>query len=275
MTASKVLEGKVALVTGASSGMGRATTALLASHGANIVCCDLNPKPNPKGFEKDLHLTTVEVVEQLGQKAIFCQVDISNLKQVEEAFTKAVETFGRLDINVNCAGFWAPFGPFGEETDELWQKMVAINTLGTSKCMRLAVKQFMKQEVDEALGSRGRIVNVSSCAGHFSFPGEVAYSATKAAVNHMTRAAATDHAKDYININVVAPGVVHTGMARGNIEDKDISALMKKSTPWPRLGTTQDIAESIVFLCLPGSQWITGQLLAVDGGMTLGVPYPT
>jgi NAD(P)-dependent dehydrogenase (short-subunit alcohol dehydrogenase family) len=161
-----------------------------------------------------------------------------------------------------------------DEDDDLWAKMVAVNTLGTAKSMRLAIRQFLKQDIDPKWGSRGRIVNISSCAGGVAFPGEVAYSATKASVNHMTRAGAMDHAKDSININCVAPGVVATGMARQNIEDKDIFALMQKSTPWPRIGNAEDIAGVALFLCLPQSQWMTGQVLAVDGGMTLGIPAP-
>jgi NAD(P)-dependent dehydrogenase (short-subunit alcohol dehydrogenase family) len=150
--------------------------------------------------------------------------------------------------------------------------MAAVNTLGTAKLMRLAIRQFLKQDADPVWGSRGRIVNISSCAGVVAFPGEVAYSATKASVNHITRAGAMDHAKDFININFVAPGVVAIGMARQNIENKDIFALMEKSTPWPRIGNAEDIAGVVVFLCLRQSQWMTGQVLAVDGGMTLGIP---
>lgn len=149
--------------------------------------------------------------------------------------------------------------------------MSAVNTLGTAKMCRLAIGQFLRQDLDAAWGSRGRIVNISSCAGVVGFPGEVAYSATKAAVNHMTRAGALDHAKDYININCVAPGVVATGLARGNLEDAGIHNLMRKATPWPRLGTAGDIADVVVFLCGPESKWMTGQVLAVDGGMTIGV----
>lgn len=184
------------------------------------------------------------------------------------------QAFGRIDIVVNCAGYWAPFRKFAEEDDELWTRMAAVNILGTARMTRLALRQFLKQDVDEDWGSRGRVVNVSSCAAVTGFPGETAYSATKAAVNHMTLAGALDHAKDCININCVAPGVVATGMARVNLEDNDIVELMKRATPWPRLGRVEDIAGAIVFLCLPESQWITGQTLAVDGGMTLGVPAP-
>ncbi|KAM5354652.1 hypothetical protein ACJ41O_001299 [Fusarium nematophilum] len=149
--------------------------------------------------------------------------------------------------------------------------MTAVNTLGTARMSRAAIKQFLQQPVDENWGGRGRIVNISSCAGVTGFPGEVAYSATKASINHMSRAGALDHAKDYININCVAPGVVATGMARGNLENNEIFETMKKATPWPRLGKAEDIAAAVVFLCLPESQWITGQILPVDGGMTVGV----
>lgn len=149
--------------------------------------------------------------------------------------------------------------------------MVRVNTLGTAKLSREAIRQFLTQEFDAEWGSRGRIVNISSCAAVTGFPGEVAYSATKASINHMTRAGALDHAKDYININCVAPGVVATGMARQNLETQDIHKLMKDATPWPRLGNVDDIAASVLFFCLPQSQWITGQVLSVDGGMTIGV----
>ncbi|KAF2774011.1 NAD(P)-binding protein [Teratosphaeria nubilosa] len=255
------LHGKVAIVTGASSGMGRATALLLARHGATIACFDLAAEPNAKGFEPDLDKTTVEAIQHEGGEATFHHVDISNFPQVEAAFGTTL-----------AVGFWAPFRPFVEEDDELWNKMLAINVGGTAKATRLALRQFLKQDVDPAWGSRGRVVNISSCAGNIAFAGECAYSASKAAINHMTRAGAIDHAKDSININCVSPGVVQTGMARGNLENAKIVQVMKAATPMPRLGKTEDIAGAVLYYCLPTSQWVTGQVLAVDGGMTLGVP---
>lgn len=150
--------------------------------------------------------------------------------------------------------------------------MLAINVGGTSKTSRLALRQFLKQDVDPDWGTRGRIVNISSCAANIAYAGECAYSASKAAINHMTRAGAIDHAKDAISVNCIAPGVVETGMARGNLEDQGIVKIMKAATPWPRLGKADDIASAVLYFCLPASQWVTGQVLAVDGGMTLGVP---
>ncbi|TVY41219.1 3-oxoacyl-[acyl-carrier-protein] reductase [Lachnellula occidentalis] len=266
------LKNKVALVTGASSGMGRAICLALADNGAKIVSCDLRAEANPSGYETDREIATADLVIKNGGEAIFQKVDISDAGQCESAFGTAISKYGRLDIVVNCAGYWEPFRDFVDEDDVLWGKMAAVNTLGTARVSRLAIRQFLKQEVDATWGSRGRIVNISSCAAGIAFPGEVAYSATKASVNHMTRAGAMDHAKDSININCVSPGVVATGMARQNIENKDIFSLMEKSTPWPRIGTAGDIAGVVLFLCLPPSQWMTGQVLNVDGGMTLGVP---
>lgn len=268
---SKALEGKVALVTGASSGMGRAVCLLLQKEGAKVVCCDLQEQANPRGYEEDIETTTADLIIKRGGEAVFHQVDISKLDQVAAAFKEGISHFGRLDILVNCAGFWAPFRLFSEEDDDLWAKMVAVNTLGTAKATRLAIQQFLKQDVDPVWGSRGRIVSISSSAGHIAFPGEVAYSATKASINHMTVAGAMDHAKDSINLNCVAPGVVATGMSRQNFESKDVFSLMEKATPWPRLGVPTDIAHAVMFFLMPGSAWVTGQRLAVDGGMTLGV----
>uniref|UniRef100_A0A8H7TNJ9 Uncharacterized protein n=1 Tax=Bionectria ochroleuca TaxID=29856 RepID=A0A8H7TNJ9_BIOOC len=265
------LDGKVAIVTGGSSGMGRAIAIGLAKEGAKVVCCDLNEGANQQGYEADLQKTTGEVIRANGGAATFCQADISDPAAVEGVFKTAMKTFGRIDILINCAGYWAPFRTFAEESEELWLKMAAVNTLGTARMSREVIRQFLRQTHDEKWGSRGRIVNISSCAAVCGFPGEVAYSATKASVNHMSRAGALDHAKDYININCVAPGVVATGMARGNFENNEIVQTMKKATPWPRLGNVDDIAAITVFLCLPESQWITGQIIPVDGGLTIGV----
>jgi NAD(P)-dependent dehydrogenase (short-subunit alcohol dehydrogenase family) len=167
-----------------------------------------------------------------------------------------------------------PLKRFSEGDDKLWESMSAINMQGTARVMRLAVQQFLKQPVDETWGSRGRVVNISSGAASFVFPLEVAYAASKAAVNQMTRAAAIDHAADAININCIAPGIVATAMARPNFDDKNILALLQSATPWPRLGNTQDIAQAVLFLVGPGSTWITGHVLSVDGGATLGTKAP-
>jgi NAD(P)-dependent dehydrogenase (short-subunit alcohol dehydrogenase family) len=158
-----------------------------------------------------------------------------------------------------------------EETEEMWDKMFGINAKGTATMMRLAIQQFLKQEVGVS-GARGRIVNISSSAGITAIGGEATYAASKAAVCMLTRNAALDHAKDYININCVCPGVVKTGMARHNFENPDTIKAMMKGTPWPRLGEPSDIAKVVNFLLSDDAQWMTGQILAVDGGFTVGIP---
>jgi NAD(P)-dependent dehydrogenase (short-subunit alcohol dehydrogenase family) len=158
-----------------------------------------------------------------------------------------------------------------EETDEIWQSMLNINTRGPATAMREAIRQFLRQPVTDA-GSRGRIVNISSSAGITAIAGETAYAASKAALSMLTRNAALDHAKDSININAVCPGVVRTALSSTNFNDDSIITEMRKSTPWPRLGEPRDIARVVLFLCSDDAQWMTGQNIAIDGGFTVGIP---
>ncbi|KAI8938086.1 hypothetical protein NX059_005757 [Plenodomus lindquistii] len=266
-------QGKVALVTGASSGIGRACAKILATEGAFVVCTDLRPEPNPKGFEDDLQYTTVEAIEREGGRAAFQQMDITNRDQVERVFQTISDTYNRLDIVISAAGLLLPLRKFVDEDEELWNTTVNINLMGTARINRLAIKQFLKQDIDTVWGSRGRIVNISSAAATYVVAHECAYAAAKAGVNQMTRTAAIDHANDCININAIMPGLVATGMARDYLEGPTFESL-KKSMPWPRLGETTDIAKAAHFLVSPASTWITGHVLPVDGGMSLGPAAP-
>lgn len=182
-----------------------------------------------------------------------------------------MQEFGKLYIVVNNAGLWLPLRDFVLETEEMWDAMMGINGKGTATSMRLAIQQFLKQEIDES-GSRGRIVNISSSAGITAIRREATYAASKAAVSMLTRNVALDHAKDSINVNAVCPGVVRTAMSSTNFNDPAIIAEMKKGTPWPRLGEPADIAKVVLFLCSDDAQWVTGQNIAVDGGFTVGIP---
>ena len=177
-----------------------------------------------------------------------------------------------MDILVNNAGLWLPLRDFVEETDEMWDAMVGINSKGPATAMRQAIKQFLKQPIGPKSGSRGRIVNISSAAGIVAIRREATYAASKAALSMLTRNVAIDHAKDAINVNAVCPGVVRTGLSSTNFNDPAIITEMRKGTPWPRLGEPQDIANVVVFLCTDEAQWMTGQNIAVDGGFTLGIP---
>ncbi|KAF2844120.1 NAD(P)-binding protein [Plenodomus tracheiphilus IPT5] len=271
---SAFLRGKVALVTGASSGIGRACAKALAAQGASVVCTDLRPEPNPKGYEPDLHHTTVEAIQHAGGRANFDKLDIASRQDADRVFLNLLNTHGKLDVVVSAAGLLLPLRKFADEDDELWDTMSQINLLGTARINRLAVRQFLKQDLDPVWGSRGRIVNISSGAGSYTMSREVGYSATKAGVNQLTRAAAMDHAVDGININCIAPGFIATGMARDIMHDPAIVAALKQGTPWRRLGEADDVANAAAFLVSPAATFITGHVLNVDGGATLGQAPP-
>jgi NAD(P)-dependent dehydrogenase (short-subunit alcohol dehydrogenase family) len=266
------LHARVAIVTGSSSGMGRAIALALAHEGAILVCSDLKPEAAQHGFEEDREINTHDVITNNGGTAAFVKCDMGVTKEVWGLIDFAVSKFGKLDILVNNAGLWLPLRDFVEETDEMWDSMMGINGKGTATSMRQAIKQFLRQSISPISGSRGRIVNISSSAGLVAIRREATYASSKAAVCMLTRNVALDHAKDSINVNSVCPGVVRTAMASTNFRDEKIIGEMKKGTPWPRLGEPSDIAKVVVFLCSDDAQWVTGQNIAVDGGFTVGIP---
>ncbi|KAH8901186.1 putative oxidoreductase [Thozetella sp. PMI_491] len=266
------LHGRVAIVTGSSSGMGRAIALGLAREGAYVVCGDLRPDAQQGGFEEDKHIPTYEVIVQNGGKAIFQKCDMGKTDEIVALVQSAIHEYGKLDILINNAGLWLPLRDFVEETEDMWDNMMNINAKGTSTAMRLAIKKFLTQPVDTTSGSRGRIVNISSSAGSTPIAREATYAASKAAVCMLTSVAALDHAKDSVNVNCVCPGVVRTAMSSHNFKDPEIIANMRKGTPWPRLGEPSDIAKVVVFLCSDDAQWVTGAVVPVDGGFTIGIP---
>ncbi|KAF8856085.1 putative short chain dehydrogenase/ reductase [Acephala macrosclerotiorum] len=266
------LHGRVAIVTGSSSGMGRAIALTLAREGAYVVCSDLKPEAAQGGFEVDKHIPTHEVITNNGGVSAFQNCDMGKTEEVWKLIDFAVAQFSKLDILINNAGLWFPLRDFVEETDEMWDSMMGINGKGCATSMRQAIKQFLKQPADPKSGSRGRIVNISSSAGIVAIRREATYAASKAAVSMLTRNVALDHAKDAININAVCPGVVRTAMSQTNFRDPKIIGEMKKGTPWPRLGEPQDVANMVLFLVSDEAQWVTGQNIAVDGGFTVGIP---
>ncbi|GME44959.1 putative short-chain type dehydrogenase/reductase [Neofusicoccum parvum] len=266
------LHNRVAIVTGSSSGMGRAIALSLAREGASVVCADLTPDAAIHGFEVDRHISTHTLIADNGGTAVFQKCDMGRTEEIFQLINTAVKTFSRLDILVNNAGVWMPLREFAQETDEMWDAIVGVNGKGTATAMREAIKQFLTQPVDPKSGARGRIVNISSCAGIVAVAREATYAASKAAVCMLTRAVALDHAKDSINVNCVCPGVVRTALSSTNFNDEKIISDMRKGTPWPRLGEPDDVAKVVLFLCSDEAQWVTGQNIAVDGGFTLLPP---
>lgn len=257
------LEGRVAIVTGSSSGVGRAIALALAGAGASVVCSDITPILRPDGYETET-APTHELIAKTG-KSIFKKADVSSPEDVEALVAAAVVEFGRLDILVNNAGVFCGQNKIAEESVEAFDKTMAINTRGTFLGMKFAIAQMMKQEPRQS-GDRGWIVNISSIGGLVGLSMEPSYCASKGAVTNLTRQVALDYAPDKIHVNGVCPGFLKTAMVRSALEDPTLHAELHNASPWPHLGTPDDIAKAVLFLCSDGASWTTGAMLNVDGG---------
>lgn len=258
---------KIAIVTGSSSGNGRAIALALAAEGAHLVCSDLSRKPRPEGFETDLHIDTDQRIRDNGGEAIFVKADVSRYADMEALVQAAVERFGRLDIMINNAGVAVELKTIVEETEADYDLTMNVNTKGTWLGCKFAITQMMEQEVSDT-GTRGKIVNISSIGGLVGLAQEAAYCASKGAVNNLTRQLAVDFASHKINVNAVCPGFLATAMVRQELDNPEIKTLLENLTPWPRIGNVQDVAKAVTFLASEDAQWMTGSLLTVDGAYT-------
>ncbi|KAF2027271.1 putative short chain dehydrogenase [Setomelanomma holmii] len=257
------LEGRVAIVTGSSSGVGRAIALALASEGASVICSDLTPDLRPGGYETETE-PTHSLIAKTG-KAIFKKTDVSSPQDVEALIASAVAEYGRLDILVNNAGIFCGQNKIAEESIEAFDKTMAINTRGPFLGMKYAIAQMMKQEPRPS-GDRGWIVNVSSIGGLVGLSMEPSYCASKGAVTNLTRQVALDYAADKIHINGVCPGFLKTAMVRSALEDPALHKELHNASPWPHLGIPEDIGKAVLYLCGNGASWVTGVMLNVDGG---------
>jgi NAD(P)-dependent dehydrogenase (short-subunit alcohol dehydrogenase family) len=250
-----LLQNKVALITGASSGIGKATARLFAQNGAQIVVAARH--------ENALTQISDEIRAQNGQ-GVAIQTDVTRFDDCKNAIKKAVSEFGRLDILVNAAGIIGT-GSVENTRPEDWAYMMDVNLNGIFYLMHLAVPHLQK--------TKGTIVNVSSVTGLRAFPNILAYCVSKAGLDQMTRCAALDLAPKGIRVNAVNPGVVATNLHRssGFSEEKYQAFLEHSKTTHPlgRVGTPEEIAESILFLASEKSGWITGETLSIDGGRHL------
>ncbi|NOK18153.1 glucose 1-dehydrogenase [Corallococcus carmarthensis] len=246
-------KGQVALVTGASSGMGLVTAKAFAAAGASVVLADVNTAA----------LTgTVDALTSSGHAAIGVTCDVSDEEQVAALVRRAVEAYGRLDMAFNNAGIQAPPTDAADEPADLFDRVNAINLRGVWTSMKHELKQMRQQ------GS-GAIVNCSSLGGLVGLPGRAAYHASKHGVIGLTRSAALEYAPRGIRINAICPGTIATPMvtdmlAKGELE---LSAAIANQ-PIGRLGEPEEIAASVLWLCSPGASFIVGVALPVDGGYT-------
>ena len=243
----KSLEGKVAIVTGASRGIGSAMAKQLAALGAKVV---VNYSSSPEKAEK-----VVEEIAKLGEKAVAIKADVSNIRDVERLFSETITEFGKVDILINNAGVIL-YKLLSDVTEEEFDKLFNINVKGT---------YFACQQAMNHMEDNGRIVNFSTSVVGSMFPTYSVYAATKGAVEQITRQLAKEFGHKKITINTVAPGPVNTELFNVGKTEQQIEA-MKQMNAFGRLGEPEDIANVIEFLVSDKAQWVTGQTLRVNGG---------
>lgn len=246
----KLLEGKVALVTGGGSGIGRATALVFAREGACVVVADIVVD----GGEE-----TVRMVKEKGVDALFVRTDVSKAADVDALVQKTVAQFGRLDCAHNNAGIEGRQAPLVEGTEEDWDRVININLKGVWLCMRAEIPVMLKQ-------GGGAIVNTASVAGLVGFTGISPYTASKHGVAGLTKTAALEYGKQGIRVNAVCPGVIHTPMIdRFTGGSPEALAAFTALEPVGRLGQPEEIAEAVVWLCSDRASFVTGLPMAVDG----------
>jgi NAD(P)-dependent dehydrogenase (short-subunit alcohol dehydrogenase family) len=239
------LENKIAIVTGAASGIGQAIADTYVAEGAHVVYADLS--------QGDLKLDS--------EKAIFIKCDVSKKEEVENLVKATVEKFGKLDIMVNNAGIGDSNGVL-DATYENWDKVISINLSGVFYGAHLAALA-MKDK-----GIKGSIINMSSILGSVGLAGAVSYCAAKGGVVQLTHASALDLAPHGIRINAIAPGFIATNMTKGILANEGFNNMIKANTPLGYVGEPQDIANAALYLASDDSKYVTGTILYVDGGWT-------
>ena len=248
------VNGRIALVTGASSGIGRATALAFAREGAKVVAADVTVA----GGEE-----TVRLIQAAGGEAIFVKTDVSKAAEVEALIKKVVQTYGRLDCAFNNAGIEGQMGKrTADSSEENWNRVIDINLKGVWLCLKYEIPQMLKQ-------GGGAIVNTASVAGLVGAAGGSAYVASKHGVNGLTKTAALECAKQGIRVNSVCPGGIRTPMLeRIMSSNPQMSEMVAAMEPVGRLGKPEEIAEAVVWLCSDAASFVTGLPMAVDGGMT-------
>ena len=252
-TARDRFAGKVAFVTGAAGGIGRATALAFAREGASVVVADVDEQANAD---------TARLIEAAGGRVAAVRCDVTRAQDVQAATHAAVETFGGLDMAFNNAGIQVPPNDAADEPAEIFDRVNAINLRGVWACMKHELGQMRTQ------GS-GAIVNCSSLGGLVGLPGRAAYHATKYGVIGLTTSAALEYAPRGIRINAICPGTIETPMVadmatKGELDRTEAAA----ATPIGRLGHGEEIAASVLWLCSPGAGFVVGVALPVDGGYT-------
>jgi len=250
------LDGRVALVTGASSGIGNAIAAALGSGGADIVVADIRREPKLDGTQ-----SVFDKLDEAGADHHFVKTDVTDETDIRETIDETTEVFGGLDILVNNAGIYYQY-PVHETPTEEYDEILDVNLRGTFLCSKAAIPELRDSE-------NGKIINLSSIMGIVGGLKSGAYCASKGGVSNLTRQMSLDYADDEINVNAIAPGIIKTAQ---NVEwresSPDVIETWEVKTPWPHFGEPEDVAKAAVFLASDASDFITGHVLSVDGGWT-------
>ena len=246
------LKDRVAVVTGGANGIGEAYSVGMAKEGARVVIADVDQEAGER---------VIQEIKKAGGEGIFVRTDVSRKEDVENMVAETIKAYGKLDIIVNNAGILFT-APVEETTEEMWDKLLAVNVKGLFFCAQAAAKEMKKQK-------KGKIINISSIAAIGGQAGLCAYSATKGAVLTITRVFALELVSDNIQVNAILPGTTDTGMAKAAMADPEWTRQVTASIPMGRLGKTKDLLGAVLYFASDDSDYCTGQTLIVDGGYSM------
>jgi NAD(P)-dependent dehydrogenase (short-subunit alcohol dehydrogenase family) len=246
----KTLKEKVALITGAASGIGEATAKLFAAEGASVVVSDIS---------EDKGIKVVDEIRKAGGKAIFVKTDTSKPDDHERLVKETVKAFGKLNIAVNNAGIGGASARTGEYPVDAWQKVIDINLSGVFYGMKYQLPEMVK-------AGSGSIVNIASILGQVGFENSPAYVASKHGVVGLTKGTALEYAKEKVRVNSIGPGFIYTGLVNEQTMGKEAISFLEQKHAVGRLGTAEEVAELILFLASDKASFITGAYYPVDGG---------
>jgi glucose 1-dehydrogenase len=253
--ATGVLEGKVAIVTGAAMGMGEATAHVFAAAGAHVLVSDIN---------EELGQGVVKQIESDGGSAAFCRTDVSRAADAEAMVRTAVERFGRLDCAVNNAAVTPDTHPIAELDEAEWDRILAVDLKGVALCLKYEISQMLSQD------DGGAIVNIGSVSSFRPQPENAAYVAAKHGVIGLTKTASLENAPQGIRVNTVCPGAIDTPMIRGALETVGLTEaeFAPVISLFGRFGKPEEVAQASLWLCSDAASYVTGAALAVDAGFT-------